>query len=213
MKVTKADTIAILALVVFVSFFIIFSPRYIGMQTAESAEYECGDSICTAPFEDEIVCPEDCANEFKFPYLILVIVLILLVLGLIYFNLYKGKKDLRDITRGKMPYTNIKDYDNLKGFVSKEINLGTKLKDITLKLAEKGWTKKQIEFVYDDLLWEKRKVLIDLTPKQSRNKKELIEYLTNCKKLNVDEKTARLKLLEKGWDKDAIKDALKQVNY
>ncbi|MDD5331527.1 MAG: hypothetical protein PHE43_01740 [Candidatus Nanoarchaeia archaeon] len=213
MEIHRSDLVIIISLVLFVGFFVFFSPSYIGMQAVDNTNAYCGDNVCTSPIEDEIICPEDCFKENKFPYWLIIIVLVLLIVGLIYFNLYKGRKDLRELTKGKSPYTTIKDYDNLKSFVKKEIGNGIKLKEITLKLAEKGWTKKQIEYAYDDVLWDQRKVFIDLTPKQSKNLEELTDYLNKCKKLHLEKRIAKINLLKKGWKRSDIKEGFRKVGY
>jgi hypothetical protein len=213
MRLDRSKIVLIATLVIFVGIFLIFGPSYMGMVSEDLTNPQCGDGICTDPLEDEILCPEDCSRGSSLPIWLISIALIIIIAGLIYFNLYKGKKDLRELTKGKNPYSNDADYKNLKSFISKEIESGTKFKDITLKLAQKKWTKKQIEYAYDDVMWEKRKVLIDLTPGKTKDIKSLITYLNKCKHLKVDVKVVKAKLLEKGWDKKTIKLALEQVKY
>lgn len=178
----------------------------------EIKDYECGDSVCQTPFEDGITCPEDCAPAKKpIPWMIIVIVLLVLIVGIFYFNAYRGKGDFRSITRGKSPFINTIDLEKVKDYIKKSVDQGKLKKEITKLLFLQGWTKAQIIYAFNEAEWELRKVLIDKAPKKSLNLEPVTLYVKKCLTVNMDVLQIKNNLLGKGWTPQQIEEALKKA--
>ncbi len=122
-----------------------------GAADSETEEFQsgsCGDGICTEILEDKVSCPEDCTAQFKINWPLLTVLGIILVLGLLYFNFFKGKKRLREFVVKKYPFLSNTDEANLKTFISKSFGKGVPRSTIYKILLQKKWTKEQIDYVF-----------------------------------------------------------------
>lgn len=126
---------------------------YNGKQPVENL-YFCGDKICTEPYEDKENCPLDCKK--KTPVLLYALLVVLVLLGVYYFNFYKGKGNYRDLGNflaikiaGRRIFTNSSDLEKLDTYVKLKISQGFKEHDIKEALVKKGWTDKQIDFAFE----------------------------------------------------------------
>lgn len=175
------------------------------------SDSECGDGICTKPLEDNESCPEDCSTG-NFPWLIVIIVSFIFLLLMGYIFGYKGKYDFRHlITLGKKPYVAPQDLVNIKNFIKQAKTKGLKDTDITQKLIDKGWTKTQIVFAFEDIDWDnQRALIIQKAPNKSQDMKILTDYVKECTKLKVDPIKLQQVLLSKGWTQDQIDQAIKK---
>jgi len=176
-------------------------------------DYVCGDNICTSPFEDKITCPEDCVAAGKgIPWLYILILLAIFATGIFYLNLYKGRADYRKVTKGKSPFASNVDLENVKNFIKGSIKKWISLSEISRSLANKGWSKKQIRYAFEDARWELRKVLLDLTPKSSAANTALAEdYIRKCIAAGMDDLNIKTALFSKGWKPEQIDVALKKA--
>ncbi|MBL7100800.1 MAG: hypothetical protein ISS23_02480 [Nanoarchaeota archaeon] len=173
--------------------------------------YECGDDVCTIPYEDEVVCPEDCGKRVKFPWILIIILASFLILGIIYINFYKGKGAFRRLT-GKSPFKNPRDLENIKNYIKTAKEKGLKKKDIANALLKSQWTKNQIAFAFEDMKWdEKRLFTIQFAPAGKESTKKLKTFIKKCLQLNVSQEKIRNSLLEKGWTSDKIEEAFTSV--
>jgi len=116
--------------------------------TKEFGENSCGDGICTEILEDKISCPEDCTTQFNINWQLVIVLIIILILGLLYFNFFMGKKSLKEIVIKKYPFLSNTDEANLKNFISKSIAKGVPRSTIYKILLQKKWTKEQIDYVF-----------------------------------------------------------------
>lgn len=179
-------------------------------QNLES-DSECGDGVCTKPLEDSESCPEDCPAK-SFPWLIAIVSSLIFLLLTGYIFGYKGKYDFRHlITLGNKPYVAPQDLVNIKNFIKQAKTKGLKDTDITQKLMDKGWTKKQIVFAFEDIEWDnQRALIIQKAPTKSQDMQILTNYVKECMKLKVDQIKLQQVLLGKGWTQDQIDQAIKK---
>lgn len=187
--------------------------KIINDENKASEDYLCGDNMCTSPFEDKITCPEDCITIGKdIPWLYILIVLAIFATGIFYLNLYKGGADYRKITKGKSPFASNVDLENVKKFIKDSINKGIRLSEISRSLTNKGWSKKQIKYAFEDARWELRKVLLDLTPKSNATNTALAEeYIRKCIAAGMDDLNIKTALFSRGWKPDQIDATLKKA--
>jgi len=172
----------------------------------------CGDNLCTAPFEDNILCPEDCGGK-KFSWTPLVIGIIVLLIGILYFNFYKGKFDFRTLTRGKNPFNNNEDLDNVKKFIKNSSSKNIENKNITKTLLHKGWTKNQIKYAFEEIEWDQKRALIKIeVPNKNEGLRILKKYIKRCRKSRMDDKKIREILSRKGWSEEEINEGFKKSN-
>lgn len=179
----------------------------------EEKDYSCGNNICETPFEDELVCPEDCSKSNKqFPWLLVILIGLATIALLIYFNAYKGKGDLHHISKGKSPFLTKEDLEKVKDYIKKSNAKNINKKDISKQLVKQGWTQTQIIYAYTEAEWEMRKVLIDKAPKKiSENIEPVIIYIKKCLEINMDRLIIKNKLLSKGWKATQIEEAFKKA--
>ncbi len=115
-------------------------------------ESECGNKICEED-EDEKSCSEDCKPSNTNLYIVLAAVILLSIL-IIYFGLFFKGGLLKSLGRPKNVrglFKNEKDYATLRGFVDNSMKRNIKDKDIKKALKAKGWDKKQIDGVVDEV--------------------------------------------------------------
>ena len=121
----------------------------------ESVEtFSCGDGFCDLPYEDKDNCPVDCKKKIPWKYYIPLS--IILVLGIVYFNFYRGPGNFRDIGNktsvklfNKRLFTNEQDLKNLSGYVKMMLLKGFKEQQIKTVLRKKGWSEEQINYAFE----------------------------------------------------------------
>ena len=177
----------------------------------EIPEYSCGDGVCTIPLEDEIACPEDCLQEEidKFP--IFLLALIILLMGIFYFNFYRGKADLRKLTKGKNPFKSKNDYMRVYNYIESSLKISMEKKKIVDNLYSKGWNKKQIIYAFEDAEWKQRKVLLETPPKVEPDLKPVEDYISRCRAVNIPDESIKKALLGKGWKKSNVRKAFRNL--
>lgn len=174
--------------------------------------FECGDGYCDVPFETKLVCPNDCLVKRKFPWKYAIVLAAILLISLIYFNAYKGRWDLRRLTRGRSPFRSESEFKTVKTYIKQAIEGGQKKSITKKKLEEKGWKGKQINYAYQEARWELRKVIFDITPKPHKGDlRLLVIYVKKCMLLNADPLLVKKKLNEKGWRPEQIEESFKQA--
>ncbi len=120
-------------LIISLGFFIALNPYITGYASLNS--YTCGDGKCTIPYEDEIICPQDCAQTInKTPWIVSAV--IVLILGIIYIYYYRGKFNLRDITRGKIPFKSEQELGQVVEFIESSLKKRDKKEVISLLLKK-----------------------------------------------------------------------------
>ncbi|MBI2667982.1 hypothetical protein HYX17_04415 [Candidatus Woesearchaeota archaeon] len=185
-------------------------PKSESKKITEKENYECGDNICSIPFEDDISCPIDCERKIPWNYIIIGIVIILL--GILYLNFYKGKFDFRTLTKGKNPFKNKDDLESVKKFIKNSLNNDIDKKNISKALSQKGWNKNQILYAFEDIEWEQRWVLIKMeAPDKNNSIKILKNYIKKCRKSRVDDNKIRIILSGKGWTEQQIDEGFKKA--
>lgn len=200
-----------LAILIVLSVFLFFEGQGITSSATEIPEYTCGDGICTVPLEDEVTCPEDCSEiEFnKFP--IFLGALIVLFIGIFYFNFYRGKADLRKLTKGRNPFKSDHDYKQVYNYIASALKINMEIPEIVNKLYHKGWSKKQVVYTFEDFKWKQRKVLLETAPKVVPNLQAAEDYISSCRLVNIEDKRIKQALIAKGWKKSHIKKAFKNL--
>lgn len=191
----------------------IIVPKY-ASDASNSGSYSCGDGTCLAPYEDEILCPEDCIGKIDtgLPWLYIIIILVILVLCVFYFNYYKGRADFRRLTKGKSPFASNVDMENVRDFIRKSSEKGNKPNEISKALQDKGWNKKQIKYAFEDVRWEMKKALLNITPKVNANDTRVAEeYIKKCLAASIDDLKIKNALVSKGWKKEQIESAFKKA--
>ena len=79
-------------------------------------------------------------------------------------------------------------------------------------MIAKGWSKKQVEYAFEEARWEMRKVLLETTPKASMANIGTAEsYAKKCLAMNIDELKIKNALFSKGWKPEQIESALKKA--
>jgi hypothetical protein len=172
-------------------------------------EYTCGDGICSKPDEDEKICPEDCKEKMSIPWLWIIIILVILVAAIVYINFYKGKLSVGDIRKKLSPFKTEKDLENVKTYIRGQLEKKVKKTEISKALLEKGWTKEQVEYAFEDIKWDKkREETMKKAPTESEDMKKLDDYIKKCKDLKIAEPKITASLKAKGWKETVIKQAL-----
>lgn len=117
--------------------------------------YKCGDGNCTIPFENEENCPEDCQPQIsQSAKTFIIVIAVVSIMGLIFLNFYKGKvsEGIKSLFQKKQPlFASDADLNNLRGYVQNALNQKVSKKEIINVLLKKGWTQKQINFVFKHL--------------------------------------------------------------
>ncbi len=186
-------------------------PKKLPVQMPLNPEYSCGDGICSRPDEDETLCPQDCEQKTKIPWLWVSITAAVLLLGLVYINLYKGKLSLGKIIR-KSPFNSEQDLESVKSYIKSELGNKIKKSVISNALLGKGWTQEQVAYAFEDMAWDKkREIAIKSAPAEMEDMKKLVAYMTTCKKLNIPQDRIVQSLKAKGWKDEMINQGLKTV--
>ena len=123
---------------------------------------QCGDGKCQyndqfgireSDKNNQYYCPKDCEDDF--PWGIYITLLIVLVLGIAYFNFYKGPGNLKDISNfisvklfRRRLFTNEQDLINLTNYVKNAFRNRVDETYIRKVLLQNGWTEKQISYVF-----------------------------------------------------------------
>lgn len=113
----------------------------------------CGDGLCTLGYENKENCPKDCGG--KLPIFWFVILGVILILGVIYFNLYKGPGNFQNLAN-KITYNLFKrklfvserDKVTLGNYINQALRRGFSKEQIYSVLIRKGWNKKQIKEIF-----------------------------------------------------------------
>jgi len=209
MILTKNHVIILLVLIVSLGLFMAINPQISGFVTAQY--YQCGDGKCTVPYEDEIQCPQDCTPKLnKTPWIIAIILLFILLF--MYINYYRGMLNLRQITRGKIPFKSEQELNTIVSFIEKSLNKFDK-KEIIPKLLKKGWSPKQVRFAFEELAWKKQRKILSIKkniPVKSNNIKPLDQYIKKCLSARMSKDRIKSNLLLKGWKRATVEEALKK---
>ncbi len=160
-------------------------------------DYECGDGICTTPYEDEIFCPEDCVKEKPFPWLTIIIILVIGLSLISYIIFYKGKYSLKNLFKKKSPFRSNKELNSVIAYI-KNSRL-KKMSDIQTKkrLLDQGWKSEQVDYAF--------KVL---DTKKSVNIKPMQEYIKSARAKGFKDAFIKKVLLSKGWDEELVNKEL-----
>ncbi len=128
----------------------IIIPDELKIVEEEPTESCNNDGICNRPFEDELGCPGDCIKK-PIPWVTYIILTIILIIGIYYFNVYKGPGNfdqlMRMIFKKKSPFKGENDLRGLINFIkmSKGRMNEQQIKEI---LKKKGWTDEQIAYAF-----------------------------------------------------------------
>jgi PKD repeat protein len=125
----------------------------------------CGDKKC---FSDPILgiyegdsenanyCPEDCGR--KIPWLWYIGLVVLLLIGIFWINFYRGPGNFFDVTNAisyvlfkKRLFMIEKDRIVLRSYVVRAMREGFNEGEIRKALEKKGWRKKQLNFIFEDI--------------------------------------------------------------
>lgn len=171
----------------------------------------CGDGKCTVPYEDEVLCPQDCATTLdKTPWIVSAIVV--LVIGMIYINYYRGKFNLRELTKGKMPFKSKEDLKNVVNFIENSLKNKNKQEIINL-LLNQGWKTNQIKFGFEEVAWKRERKILNIRrniPSKSEDVKPLKKYIKKCLSVRMPVERIKFNLLSKGWKKTTVEEAIKR---
>ena len=176
----------------------------------EKEKYKCGDNICTKPFEDEIICPQDC-KKASFPWVYVIIGVVVILVGVFYLNFYRGKGNIRELT--KMPFASKQDLTNIINFIKSELNKGVKKEDVSKKLISKGWNSEQVLYAFDEVDFEKERVKVEAkTPTKSVDLQPAKDFIEKALKIRMDQAKINSLLLAKGWTKEQVDSAYKETS-
>lgn len=182
----------------------IIVPKEVGEVVEKT--HECGDGVCTTPYEDEIVCPEDCGGT-RIPWVLIVVLVVLLIAGVAYINFYRGKGAFRKLI-SRSPFPQPKNLEDIKNYIKIAQNKKMKNQDIAKALLKSGWTKNQIVYAFEDLKWdEKRLFTIKFAPSSKENVRKLHTFIKKCLQLNIPQGKIRHVLIEKGWPSYKVDEA------
>ncbi len=177
----------------------------------EKTSYTCGDGVCTRPYEDEILCPDDCEKKSKIPWSLIIAIVIVLILGIAYINFYRGVGSFRKLIQ-KSPFNNPKDLKSVKDYIKECQEKGIENKVISKTLIKNGWKKDQIIYAFEDIKWdEKRAFTINLAPGGHENAKKLKTFIKKCLQLNIPEDKIKRVLIKKGWSTEIVENTFKKV--
>jgi len=117
----------------------------------DDCEYKyCGDGNCDIAYEDQTSCRADCKEKKSpvFAYISLV-VFVLILIYYIYF--YNGPGNFKSMT-GKLfkakPFSGVRDEAKLEAYIRRVSKQGYKKGDIKKALKLRGWTEKQINYIF-----------------------------------------------------------------
>jgi len=173
--------------------------------------HECGDGVCTVPYEDKEVCPEDCGGFINFPWELIIIFVVLVIAGIVYLNFYKRLGGFKKLVP-ESPFKYNKNLEDLKVYMKSSRNKGAKDMDIANLLVKNGWTKYQIIYAFEDIKWDqKRAFTVQFTPKPKDNVKKLDTFIKKCLQLNMSIKRIVYILKQKGWTMEKINERFKNI--
>lgn len=113
----------------------------------EIKEIECGDDICSKG-ED---CKKDC--EKKSLLWLWVACILIVCLAVFYIFFYRGKYSFEEIWKGFFgsPFRTHKDFENVRNYINNSLKKGFGKEEIVEILLEKGWTKRQIKYTFNNI--------------------------------------------------------------
>ncbi len=209
MKIINTHILIFISIIFIIFFIFMLNPELTSYVIKQ--DHYCGDGKCTLPYEDETLCPQDCSKSINItPYVILIITI--LILGFIYINYYRGKFNLRELTRGKIPFPSEQELQNVVSYIEKSKEKLTK-KQIIKRLLERNWNSKQIWFAFEELKWKKQRISLNIKkniPKKTPNLKPLDDYIFRCLSARMPIQRIKANLLSKGWKKSVVKKAIKK---
>ena len=125
----------------------------------------CGDKKCFSDSELNIFegdsenanyCPEDCGRNI--PWLWYIGLVVLLLIGVFWINFYRGPGNFFDVTNAisyvlfkKRLFMIEKDRVVLRSYVVRAMREGFNEGEIRKALEKKGWRKKQLNFIFEDI--------------------------------------------------------------
>ena len=134
------------------------------LQEVETPAFVCGDNICQRPFETKEQCPLDCDKKQDSNVLLLVILILMIIvlsgfIVFLHFYVEKTKKTIqkeKQVQRINAPlqeplFKSATDYMNLKNYISQAIKHHVTHEKVYESLMQAGWTKKQIEHIFEEL--------------------------------------------------------------
>jgi len=196
-------------LIISLGLFIAINPHMTGYSTANS--YVCGDGKCTIPYEDEVLCPSDCSKTLdKIPWVVSAIAL--LIIGIIYINYYRGRFNLRKLTRGKIPFSSEQELAQVVNFIEASLKKHTK-NEIIKMLLNQRWQSYQIKFAFEEVSWKKERKILNIKrniPTKSKNLNQLDGYIQHCLKVRMSIERIRSNLLLKGWKQARVDEAIRR---
>ncbi len=171
--------------------------------------YECGDKICSRPYEDETLCPEDCLKKRKINWWLIIAVLAAGAAFYIYISFYTGRIDIRRFIKGKVPFKSEDELKKIKNYIRVAEKNKVNRDAITDALLRMGWKKNQLMFAFEDLEWDKRRsLLLSRPPATDSSFKGLEGYIEKCYELGIQEKSIVNTLKIAGWREADIKTAI-----
>jgi len=116
----------------------------------------CGDGYCTKDYEDKQKCPEDCGGNLPIGWF--VGLAIVLIIGIVYFNIYKGPGNFKAFAN-KLSFSLFKrrlfvserDRIVLRNYIVRSLQRRFSKQQIITVLLLKGWSKKQIASIFRNI--------------------------------------------------------------
>jgi PKD repeat protein len=125
----------------------------------------CGDRKCSVFLDigvnesdksGQYYCPQDCGK--KVPWKLYIILGVVLIIGIFWINFYRGPGNFFDISNAisyklfnRKLFLIEKDKIILRNYVIRALREGFNEGEIRLALRKKGWTKKQLDFIFDNI--------------------------------------------------------------
>lgn len=116
----------------------------------------CGDGYCTKDYEDKQKCPEDCGGKLPIGWFIGLA--IVLIIGIVYFNIYKGPGNFKSIANKlsfslfrKKLFVSERDRIVLRNYIVRALQRRFSKQQIITVLIHKGWSKKQIASIFRNI--------------------------------------------------------------